>query len=194
MKFEGIIAKGKVPTLISKSRKSYVSHDLEEIVDVISQTNELINKSFREKNTKNVLFYILSNLSLIEPYIEYLFKIEGEFTPVSIPAIEKGLIFFPIHRYLAQVKLIDDIIDTFEELYYYKKEVSKCYGRLKIAEYIHSQPNMEINLNSLKQKLKVDDQLIIESCSFLEQFNLIRQTKRNDSVFIQKSTVLYPFS
>ena len=153
----------------------------------MDETNSKIELFFKEKNVKKLIMYIQINLALVEPLIEYWIKFDGKFQQLSIPAIEKGLIIFPILQYHGQLKNIEEIIQTFQDISYYKEELDVAQERLQIVRYINTAINKaDVTLKELHKNLDFDNRLITETTKYLEKFSVISRKKLGNDYSLKK--------
>jgi hypothetical protein len=148
-----------IPEILKKFRIAYKEHTIEYLNDLYFETLEKIQKADKENNINDLLFNCQISLGLIEPLICYNYKHYNSFDIKSIPALDKGLIYFSVNGIIGQLKNISDIINHFEELKSYKSEVEKAFERVKISSRIYKiiKTNGSFQQSKLKKELDFDN-------------------------------------
>ena len=114
------------PEIIKRLRKAYVGQTVEGLNGIYFGLLQKIQQADKENDINQLLLNSQLSLGLIEPLIIHSYKHYNRFDIKTIPAIEKGLIYFSVNGVKGQIKNIKDLVDYFNELHFYKTEVEKA--------------------------------------------------------------------
>ena len=136
---------------------------------------------------KKLLMHCQASLSLIEPLIIQEKMFGDEFRIKSIPAIEKGLVYFAIFKNIGQIKNIEDIINYFSELSKFKPLVEEAYKRRDVASILTKiiSDNPGIKQTELKSHFEgIEPSFIYNTVYYMDKVGIINKGKEGKSVIL----------
>lgn len=147
------------PETLKQLGKAYKGQTIENLTETYFELLQKIQQADKENKIQELLLNVQLSLGLIEPLIIHSYKNYKSFDIKTIPAIEKGLIYFSVNGIIGQVKNISDLVNFFTELHFYRPEVDKAFKRLELASKIYSfiKENGDYKQSKIKKDLNYDD-------------------------------------
>ncbi|QCX39567.1 hypothetical protein FF125_14370 [Aureibaculum algae] len=175
------------PVILKKIRSAYKGNTIEYLNNLYFKFLQKIQQADKANNINELLFNSQISLGLIEPLIYYNYKHYNSFDIKTIPAIDKGLIYFSVNGIIGQLKNIADIVEFFPELKFYKFHVDLAFKRAKLSSKIYNQikNNGDCQQSKLKNKLELSDGRFIATT-----INYMIKAKKLDKYKIGKETFI----
>mgnify|MGYP001351552161 CR=1 FL=1 len=175
------------PDIIRELRNAYKGQSLTKLNDLYFNLCEKIVEAEARHDYTKMLMHCQLSFGLIEPLIICTKKEIGKFDLKSIPAIDKALIYFAINGNSGQLKNIEDIVEYFVELHFYKEKVIEAFHMLETAAKIYKlvKTNPNTIQSDLKKQLNVEDgKFVARTVHYMENLNKIKKSKVGSKIYL----------
>ena len=176
-----------VPEIVTRYRETYKGQSLRKLNDLYFEIMDQLIAAEKKGDINNLLIHCQGSLGLLESLIKYNKKEYGNFNLKTIPALDKGLIYFAVNGNTGQLKNIQDIVYYFKDLHLYKDKVDTAFDRRDLAaniyQYVKSNPNCPLTI--LKKNIDCDEgRFISKTVQYMEKAGKLTKKKVGNNTFL----------
>ncbi|MEQ9378289.1 MAG: hypothetical protein RIG68_24065 [Imperialibacter sp.] len=179
--------KDGIPQIISLYRESYKDQSLKNLNDMYFTIIGQIAAAEKEGKIDELLMHCQASLALLESLIKYCKKEYGRFDIKTIPALDKGLIYFAINGNTRQLKNIQDVVNYFDELHTYADDVETAFARRELAAKIfrYVKANSNCRQTDLKRNLNLEDGCLISTTvHYMEKAGKLKRIREGGKILL----------